>query len=218
MSFFNDYSIPWHPSWVAQMWSTSGSVSSIPLSAGFVSCTVGLSFYAKFRMLAMAPAVTAVVLLAIPAWSYLAALCRAVRSTGTGHRGGASAPGQAHVGSVWSTYTTAWLVLAYLIYPSVSRQVVRVLDCSERVDGVRYIESDLREQCGTSTHTLHVVVGLAVVAVFCFGFPAVVGWSLKRRYDRDTLHSDATRRQFLFMYEGYTDKWCWWVRLLSRPV
>jgi hypothetical protein len=45
---------------------------------------------------------------------------------------------------------TSVIVCWYLIYPTVSRQAVRVLDCSVPINDVTYLVDDFSEACWTS--------------------------------------------------------------------
>ena len=178
--------IPW-PAFVADMWSTSGSGSSLPLSGGFVSCTLALGFYGKFWMVVLSPIVLCSALLLIPL---------AGRVSG-GH-------------ASWTAYRCAVLVSTYLLYPSVSRSVVQALACSRPIDGTSYLEADYREVCGTGTQLFHAVVAVVVIAVFCIGFPLFTAVVLRRQHKRGQLHSEDTRRVMLFLFGGYKEEWCFW--------
>lgn len=187
----NDYNIQW-PAFVAGMWSTGGSSVSLPVSGGFLSCVTNVGFYPAFWVVAMSPIVAVCIV-------FGAALVAHAASAVT-KRGRWS----------WPALRTAVLVLWYLLYPTVTRQAVRVLDCSEDIGGLSYLESDMREECGTSTHAFHVVAALVVIAAFCVGFPAYTALSLRQKLRSGQLDDLATRKQWLFMTQGYRDEYCWW--------
>lgn len=193
----NDFSIPW-PAFAAAMWSTSESSSSIPASTSFVSCAISLGFYSRLMIMVTAPLAVSVVLLVIPLYTWIRKKV-----------------------ADWTSYRTACLVVIYLLYPSVCREVVRVLDCSSPIDGVRYLEADYREPCGSAEHLVHVVIGVLVIILFCIGFPAFTGFVLRSRHQQGRLDDLDTRKQVrpntmraarvcdLFV-SNHTHAGCWW--------
>lgn len=117
--------VPW-PSSVAQLWSFSGSASTVPVSASFVTCTLTMSYYVRFWLAAASPAIAAVVLLVMPLYTMLV-----------------SGPADAATGRrspQWGNYRTGVLVVAYLLFPTVCREVVRMLDCSETLGDKSYLK------------------------------------------------------------------------------
>ena len=188
MGFANDFHIPW-PQFVADMWTTSGSASSLPMSVSFVACTIKAGFYDTFWAVVASPVA-------------LAAVCLVIPVVGKVLRKGSVA--------TWGLYRTSVTVGAYLLYPTVAKRVVQVLDCSVDVAGVSYLEADYREECGTPRHMLHVAVACVVMAVFCLGFPLGLAAMLRHFRRSGELHSIHTRRQWLFLYEEFRDEACWW--------
>ena len=184
--FMADFEVPW-PAYISNMWSASNSVSTVPLSASFITCTIRWSFYDQFWMLAAAPLVTALLLLAIPAARRLAT-------------------GRADL----LEYRAAVLATWYLVYPAVTRQVVKVFECSSSIAGVKYLVADYTQECGSIRHLVHVVAGVCVVIGFCVGYPLAVAWMLRARRNAGRLHKKSTQRQFLFLYQGYRAETCWW--------
>lgn len=84
-----------------------------------------------------------------------------------------------------------------------------MLDCSEPIgeSQTRYLEADFRIQCHGSTYRLHMIVALVVIAAFCLGFPMLTALMLSYRRRQGRLHDQATRKQLLFLYQEYRDKW-----------
>ena len=76
-----------------------------------------MRFYTQFWSLALIPVAAALVLLVIP-------VVMRVRSDRWR----------------WSQYRTAWLVTMFLLYPTITKQVVVVLRCSRDIDGSSYLE------------------------------------------------------------------------------
>ena len=56
-------------------------------------------------------------------------------------------------------------------YPTVSREAVRMLDCSEDVEGTSYVQHDYSVSCDTSEHDFHAVIAVLVLLLFCTGLP-----------------------------------------------
>jgi hypothetical protein len=63
VSFLKDFNLLWPPI-IANMFSVSGSVSSLPLGSSFVSCTLGWSFFAKLTFFLVLPLASVLVPLA----------------------------------------------------------------------------------------------------------------------------------------------------------
>lgn len=86
------------------------------------SCAPGVRFW----LAAASPAIASVVLLVMPAYNMFFA----------GRVDNATGRRSPH----WGKYRTGVLVVAYLLFPTVSREVVRVLDCSEDLGGHSYLK------------------------------------------------------------------------------
>lgn len=186
MGLMNDFDVPW-PASVEQLWSVTGSASTVPVSASFVTCTLQLSYYARFWLAATAPLTGAAVLLVMPLYNRLVST-------------------SAH----WGRYRTGVLVISVLLYPTTAREVVRMLDCSEDLGGASYLRADFRVSCDTAKHSAHVAVAVVVLLVYCCGLPIATAATLHRRYKAGTLHADRTRRRFLFLMDGFTDRRASW--------
>lgn len=189
----NDFEVPW-PSSVGQMWGLAGAASTVPVTASFVTCTLQLSVWTRFWLAAASPVVAALVLLAMPIYYVVSAL-RVRREDRSPH---------------WGRYRTAVLVVAYLLYPTVSREVVRTLDCSREIGGKSYLRSDFRVECGTPAQSFHAGVALVVLAVFCVGLPLTTAALLVQRKRAGRLYDDRTRRRLSFLMEGYRTRAIWW--------
>lgn len=184
--FFNGFDVSW-PAAVGQYWAVSGSASTVPVSASFVSCALNFGFYARFWLATLAPVIAAVLLLVIPLWPL-------VRS---GHPN-------------WSLYRTAVQIATFVLYPTVSKQVVQALDCTEAVDGVRYLAADFRVVCGDTAHVAHVVVAIGTLIGFCIGGPLLLAWKINQIANSGHLQARWARKKYLIYYEGYRRETAWW--------
>lgn len=183
----NDYEVPW-PNVLSGFWNLAGAASTVPVSASFVTCTLQLSYFARFWIAALSPVCAGIALLVIPITSKL--LRR----------------GSAH----WGRYRTALLCVCYLLFPTVVREAVRTLKCSDSIDGKAYLEADFRVECGTAIHAFHVVAATIVLLGFCLGFPIMTGVTLYRRFRSGTLESAATRKRFDFLMSGFKPERAYW--------
>lgn len=112
--------------------------------------------------------------------------------------------------SGWPMYLTCVTIVCYMLYPSVCQAAVKVLDCSPPINGVRFLQADFREVCGSPRWQAQVVFVICILVVFCIGFPASVCFLLYRHHKHGTLHAPLTRQRFLFLTQGYRDEFCWW--------
>ena len=55
------------------------------------------------------------------------------------------------------------------MYPTVIREMVNILNCSEEVDGKRFLRTDFAVTCFTPQHGAHVLVAIIVLGVYGVG-------------------------------------------------
>lgn len=113
----------------------------------------------------------------------------------------ASAVSRVSAGNAFSTYFTAVLVTEYLLYPSIVRECVRALSCSDPVEGRSWLVSEWSVECGTDEYAAHAAGAIAVLVLFGIGFPAVAFVSLYRV--RSSMHTVATQKKLLFLFHGF---------------
>lgn len=107
----------------------------------------------------------------------------------------------------WSTYTISLLVLSYLLYPTISREALRLLNCSSPVEGKQYLKVDYRVECGTAEHSLHSALAVVVLLGFSVGLPVYSYFALRK----DQRRAAATGRHlFSFLSDGYRARYYWW--------
>lgn len=118
--------------------------------------------------------------------------------------------------TAWSAYLCALVVVLYLLYPTVTKEVVKLLDCSAEIDGVRYVEHDYSVDCGTSTYDFFSGIAIILVAAFCAGLPffSLAALALDRRsaHARRALGKKARRQaaSLVFLTQGFKPRWYFW--------
>ena len=178
LSFMRDFTIPW-PSALAGIWSGAGAGSSMPVDSRFMSCTVGLAFYSRLLLAALSPLILVVIIVAV-----VAAVGQVVRLPPQASDGGQLVPRQRDPKRlVRKAAPTAVMMMWFVAYPTVIREMVRVMACTPPVSGVHYLRYDLSLRCGTGMHVGFTVLAVIVLLVFALGLPVgtVVALIMLRR-------------------------------------
>lgn len=100
-----------------------------------------------------------------------------------------------------SLYTTTVMVSLFLLYPTITRQALNMLTCSDPIDGVAYLVSDFSVRCDDESNRAFVALAYVVLAVVTVGFPlfsAGILYSFRTQLD-----TERARRRFWFLYSGY---------------
>ena len=123
---------------------------------------------------------------------------------------------------MWWPRAQALMIFVYFsLYPSLVQQIFLIMNCTEPVEGVRYLTEDLSIPCGDSTHRTAVGVSFFLGVVYCAGFPLCIVWLLIRNVD--LLRTSHFFSKFGFLYDGYAlDRGnvivCWEVVVLFRKA
>ncbi|CAM9385517.1 unnamed protein product [Laminaria digitata] len=80
-------------------------------------------------------------------------------------------------------HQTAFLLLTFLIYSSVSSTVFQTFACETLDDGVEYLRADYRIHCTDATHKTFEVYAGIMIAVYPLGIPLLYAVLLFRRRD-----------------------------------
>lgn len=104
-------------------------------------------------------------------------------------------------------YSTVVMVLLFLFYPTASRRSLVMVNCTDPVDGTRYVVDDFTVSCDDSTHQFFQVLAWIQLVLISFGFPILSAAVLF--YNRDKLHHERIRRRFSFLYSGYERSRYW---------
>lgn len=110
--------------------------------------------------------------------------------------------------------STVVLLLLYLSYPSVSRQALRSIVCTN-IGGQPLLSFDLTVPCDNS-HTPYRVFAWAQLALISLGLPILSSATLY--YKRRVLHTEEVRRVYHFLYAGYRPSVYWFesARMLTK--
>jgi hypothetical protein len=97
--------------------------------------------------------------------------------------------------------TAAQFVL-FLMYMPIISASLRALDCTQPVDGVRYLRSELVVVCGSQEQRTASYIAYGMLVVVGGGFPALLVWLLGR-VRQEQLDDAGFQGAWGFMYDGY---------------
>jgi hypothetical protein len=110
----------------------------------------------------------------------------------------------------WSRVFRVSFMYLFFCYPGITMTILRTFKCRE-VEGVWYLEADLRLQCFTGVWSSMVIYAGVMAGVFVIGFPCAVLYVLvRRKHKLFGASSESTRFQWGFLYEAYGAKAWWW--------
>lgn len=190
------------------------ALSPALLTEGPSSCILQPSFASTFFGTLAAPLIASGVGLLIVLLA--AVLCNCSSSEGSGGRAGRGKVLSCSLSpfdcrSIRSRLLAAWrsreaervlVIILSLTYMSVVSACISALDCSEPVDGIRYLRTDYRVECRGGGYT-----GLAAVAMLALlgvgvGFPLLIFLRL-RHADTRVLASGPSFAPWAFLFLGY---------------
>jgi hypothetical protein len=90
----------------------------------------------------------------------------------------------------------------FLGYMPIISSSLRVLDCTQPIDGVPYLRADLRVPCRVGEHAVGAGVAYAVIVGLGVGFPALLGWMLSTA-SPDAIAQPSFQGAWGFLYDGY---------------
>ncbi|CAN0415640.1 unnamed protein product [Ectocarpus sp. 12 AP-2014] len=89
--------------------------------------------------------------------------------------------------AVLRRHTSVFLVLAFLLYSTISSAIFQTFACDELDDGREYLRADHRLNCDTSTHLAFMVYAGLMIGVYPVGIPLVFAIVLWRKRSRLTV-------------------------------
>jgi len=90
----------------------------------------------------------------------------------------------------------------FLAYMPIISSSLRVLDCTQPIDGVRYLRTDLRVPCGVGEHAVATAIAYIVLVGLGLGFPGLLTWLLATA-SAHAIESPAFQGAWGFLYHGY---------------
>jgi hypothetical protein len=110
--------------------------------------------------------------------------------------------------SSFQFYVTGVFVLTWLIWPLLVQQALKPLDCSTKVDGVRYLSSDLSVKCEGEEYDRLFAFAVTMLTTVIPGFPLAITWVLYR--SRNKLDDSSVQSWWFYLYGMYTDRCYLW--------
>jgi len=174
-------------------------VSASPLSVGFLECLMRLPYMVQYVATVSLPVLAAACVVAI---FLLASTLRAVHCRPS--CGFAAATWRATVVAWWQDRraTATTLFVLFLAYMPITSASLRALDCTDPVDGVRYLHTNLAVVCYTGQHAVARVLAYVVLVVVGIGFPAGLAWMLGTATNVQ-LSDGAFHAAWGFLFDGY---------------
>lgn len=119
--------------------------------------------------------------------------------------------------SVSDKMVVTCLVIVYIMYPIVTRQVFKLLACRGGFSdgGYRtYLLYDLSQPCGDITHFWYLLfIGLPTLIAVVIGYP-VMALCILRKHRKHFGH-DTIMFRYGILHAGYADKTYWWEVMIS---
>ena len=105
-------------------------------------------------------------------------------------------------------WVSTLVLLLYLVYPTLVKQVTTLLTCTVDIDGAPYLQLDPSVPCWQGSHLAWVCsAGVAGTLVYIVGLP----WAgFRALRSVDDLSGQTARLQYGILYDGYRDEFWWW--------
>eukprot|EP01061_Rhynchopus_euleeides_P018442 TRINITY_DN3051_c0_g1_i3.p1 TRINITY_DN3051_c0_g1~~TRINITY_DN3051_c0_g1_i3.p1 ORF type:complete len:552 (+),score=234.54 TRINITY_DN3051_c0_g1_i3:180-1658(+) len=120
-------------------------------------------------------------------------------------------------------YTVTVVVVMFMLYPWLMREVSLMLSCTEPIcmaEGMchRYLEVDPSVDCDTSSYAVYALLSFCALVGYGVGIPALAFLQIWRR--RKRLQTKAVVSTLGFLYSGYRRRWYFWecVTLLRKML
>jgi hypothetical protein len=164
-------------------------------------CIVSPDYYMKFLAAIIFPALAVIVVVVVSSGI-------AYRMRGTGN---AKAARQAS-----DFGYKVFFLLTYLMYPSVSAEVLRIFAC-DNVGGEPVLRADMRLKCYDDKWTVYSMVAIFALFLYPFGIPAFYFMCLYRA--RHLFHTEECQAKLGFLFDQYEyDKWYWEIVEMGRKL
>lgn len=150
-------------------------------------CFVDVTFYDRLLAVTLGPLV---VLVALSANYRVVRRRRARRERDSTRR-------------VRGKHVSVFLLMAFLVYSTVSKVVFQTFACDELDDGTAYLRADHRQECTTVKHRLFEVYAGLMIAVYPVGIPLLYA-ALLHMYRSHLTHS---KRGDILRVPSFQDLW-----------
>eukprot|EP00937_MAST-01D_sp_MAST-1D-sp2_P007459 g7459.t1 len=101
----------------------------------------------------------------------------------------------------------ASIAVAYLLWPALVVQALRILDCSVEIDGTRYVASDVSVVCYDGAHARLSIAAIAELVVVVPALPLFLWYRLRRH---PVGAGTFNRSHLYFLYGGYREGYEYW--------
>ncbi|CAM9650623.1 unnamed protein product [Scytosiphon promiscuus] len=155
------------------------------LSAG---CVIDIDFHDRLLIVTIGPIIGVLFLAAT--YAIAAYISRAAPET---------------IGQIWNKHVFMVLLLAFLIYSSVSSVLFKTFACEELHDGKTYLRADYRIECDSSKHEQFEIYAAFMILVYAVGIPVFFGVLLFK--DREVWGQDEAAREEAAPLTPTSDLW-----------
>eukprot|EP00004_Rigifila_ramosa_P028594 TRINITY_DN974_c0_g1_i1.p1 TRINITY_DN974_c0_g1~~TRINITY_DN974_c0_g1_i1.p1 ORF type:complete len:2810 (-),score=593.72 TRINITY_DN974_c0_g1_i1:44-8227(-) len=202
ISFLASFAVPW-PATVTAVYNYI-SISTLSSSILSVSCAFRMNFYQYFQLYLALPFVgLGAVFLVFGAYWLFFRLFRRTQPVEEINKFKADLKDQVLVSA---------LVIVFLSHPTITRQVLQVFNCTDKIGSYSYLVEDLTLKCNTPTHNIWRAVGVFMLLFYSVGIP-VGGILLLYKY-RFRLQEPAVASKLRFLFDGYADKRYYWEMII----
>ena len=111
-------------------------------------------------------------------------------------------------GQVKRNAVTTTVVFSFLIYPTIVNYTFEMFNCID-IEGVTYLKRDFTLECWSGAHVRNIlIIGLPVIIVWVFGFPAFIFRILYKNKAR--LNEKNMLIKYGLFYVGLNDRGYYW--------
>jgi len=187
--------IPW-PDAIDDLFTQMSVINLEFFSIVPAGCIMRISYYMRFTFMTITPLLI-VGLLGLYTWRSIVAF----------RKKGLEEKAQATTARGWWIF----FIFTYLIYPSVSGDVLAMFSCKPIYE-YYYLIADYNEKCYEGVWTSWMIFGLVGVAVYPLGLPYLYFVVMYR--NRHRFHLEQVNAQFGFLYNQYEPQ-CWHYELIE---
>lgn len=116
---------------------------------------------------------------------------------------------------------SAIVVLLFLIYPSVWKQILIVFSCFTvdeehgALPKLDVMQADVGVDCSSDAHQTAETYALITSIIIGFGVPFLSLWQMRRFYQAKQMHTDRCRKRYGFLYKGFERPLYFWELVIT---